>query len=119
MDDRVDEAFQNVPRRNFLPPDLADRAAVDAPLPIGFGQTNSQPYTVGLMLEWLDVQPGNKILDVGAGSGWTTALLAYLTGPKGKVVAVEKVPELVEFGRENCTRLGIKHVEFHEAGKIY
>ena len=71
------------------------------------------------MLEWLDVQPGNNILDVGSGSGWTTALLAYLTGPAGKVIAVEKVPELVEFGSSNCHKLGIKNVEFHQAGNKF
>jgi len=89
------------------------------PLPIGFGQTNSQPSTVRLMLEWLDVHPGQKVLDVGSGSGWTTALLAYMTGKEGQVFAVERIPELVSFGRSNCERLGLKNIEFHPAGDAY
>lgn len=90
-----------VPRKNFLPPSLRADAGRDEPLPIGYGATNSQPWTVRFMLELLHVEPGNKVLDVGAGSGWTTALLAHLTGHTGAVVGVEIVPELVEQGRAN------------------
>lgn len=115
MDPRLEQAFQAVPRRNFLPDDLADAEVADMPLPIGFGQTNSQPTTVAMMLSWLQVEPGNKILDVGSGSGWTTALLAHLTGKEGQVVAVEIVPELVEFGRQNCEQFGFRNIEFHQA----
>lgn len=115
----IEGAFQAMPRGNFLPHWVAEAVELDAPLPIGFGQTNSQPSTVALMLEWLDVKPGQKILDVGSGSGWTTALLAYLTGPSGRVIAVERVPELVRFGRDNCTRLGIQNVEFNQAEDTY
>lgn len=114
--DRIDEAFEAVDRANFVPKDLRGLVDVDAPLPIGFGQTNSQPYTVRLMLEWLDAQPGEKVLDVGSGSGWTTALLAYLVGLKGRVYAVERVPELVEFGQENCQRARVKNARFFTAG---
>src|SRR5665213_1084153 len=113
----VDEAFWVVRRRDFLPDDVKDRANLDMPLPIGFGQTNSQPTTVKLMLEWLDPRPGDKVLDVGSGSGWTSALLSSIVGPKGKVYAVEKISELVEFGRDNCRRIGLKNVHFYEAGK--
>jgi protein-L-isoaspartate(D-aspartate) O-methyltransferase len=70
-------------------------------LPIGEGQTSSQPRTVAAMLRLLDVRPGHRVLDVGAGSGWTTALLAWLVGPGGSVRGVERLPELVEFGRAN------------------
>lgn len=119
MNDVIDEAFRKVPRQNFLPDDVADQADIDAPLPIGFGQTNSQPTTVAMMLDWLDVEPGQKVLDVGSGSGWTTGLLSHLTGKQGKVEAVEIVPKLVDFGRDNCERLGIKNVNFHQAGKVY
>lgn len=115
----IDQAFAATPRQNFLPDEVLGEADIDTALPIGFGQTNSQPYTVRLMLEWLEVEPGDKVLDVGSGSGWTTALLSYLVGPKGKVYAVEIVPELVEFGRANCQRLGLKNVEFYKAGKTY
>lgn len=119
MDGPIEKAFAAAPRRNFLPEDIQDRSGIDAPLPIGFGQTNSQPTTVALMLQWLDVQPGDKVLDVGSGSGWTSALLSQLTGKGGSVDAVEIIPELVEFGRRSCQNLGIKNVRFHQAGKRY
>lgn len=115
----VDKAFAAVKRANFVPDYFRNRADIDAPLPIGFGQTISQPTTVYMMLEWLEVEPGNKILDVGTGSGWTTALLAYLTGAKGMVYAVERIPELVEFGRDNCANAGVKNVQFYLAGKTF
>lgn len=117
--DRVDQAFHMVPRTTFLPANVRERAELDRPLPIGFGQTNSQPSTVRLMLEWLNPQRGEKILDVGSGSGWTTALLAYLVGPKGSIYAVEKIPQLVRFGRENCKQAGVRNVRFFEAGSTY
>lgn len=117
--ERIDEAFKQVPRARFLPPAVQDIEQIDAPLSIGYGQTNSQPSTVRMMLEWLDPQPGERILDVGSGSGWTTALLAYLIGPKGMVYAVEKVPELVKFGTENAKRHGTKNAQFFEAGDAF
>lgn len=116
---KVSQALIEIPRKNFLPDDVASEAEFDQPLPIGYNQTNSQPTTVRMMLEWLDPLPGNKVLDVGSGSGWTTALLAWLVGPKGRVYAVEKVPELVKFGRGNCRRVGIRNVKFYEAGITY
>lgn len=71
------------------------------------------------MLQWLDAQPGHKVLDVGSGSGWSTALLSYIVGPKGQVYAVELVPELVELGRQNAERAGVKNASFHQAGETY
>lgn len=114
--DLVEKSFKEVNRANFMPEDMRDRAALDMALPIGFGQTISQPTTVEMMLRWLEPEPGNKVLDVGSGSGWTTALLANIVGPKGHVIAVELVPELVEFGRQNCRRAGIVKAEFHQSG---
>jgi protein-L-isoaspartate(D-aspartate) O-methyltransferase len=119
MVDVISEAFRAVPRWDFLPDSVVGQVDVDMPLPIGHGSTNSQPSTVRRMLQWLEVEPGQRILDVGSGSGWTTALLAHLTGQNGYVVAVEKVPDLVEFGQENCDMLGIKNVEFHRATDTY
>ncbi len=112
---RIEEVFSYINRVDFLPPEVVHEAHLDIPLPIGYGQTNSQPSTVKQMLEWLDVQPGQTVLDVGAGSGWTSALLSQLVGKKGKVIAVEKVPELVMFGKENCQKLKLHNVEFKQA----
>lgn len=103
-DDAVSAAFAATPREGFLPESVRDRASYDGPLDIGHGQTNSQPRTVEAMLRLLDVRPGHRVLDVGTGSGWTTALLAHLTGPGGSVVGTEIVPELVTFGADNLAR---------------
>jgi len=128
------EAFRNIKRVDFVSADLKEDVGVDAPLSIGFGQTISQPLTVAFMLELLQPEPGNKILDIGSGSGWTTALLAWcvangvivrsettkqsrgsITGSprplgarddnkSGKVFAIERVPELCEFGKNNILK---------------
>lgn len=112
--------FTIIPRENFLPEEEKVNADLDIPLPIGYGQTNSQPTTVRMMLEWLGARPGNKILDIGSGSGWTSALLSQQVGPKGRIVSIEKVPELVNFGRDNCRRLGgLNNIEFYQAGKVF
>lgn len=103
-DERLRDAFAVVARTDFLRPEDRRLAETDAPLGIGWGQTNSQPRTVFAMLELLDVQPGQRVLDVGSGSGWTTALLADLVGPDGMVVGVELEPQLVEFGAANLAK---------------
>lgn len=113
----VDEALNAVDRRDFLPEEVQKHAHEDRPLSIGYGQTNSQPSTVRVMLEWLNVLPGQKVLDVGSGSGWTTALLSKLVGKTGYVHAVEIVPELVDYGRDNIDRAGVTNTAFHEATK--
>ncbi|GAA3654655.1 fibrillarin-like rRNA methylase [Nocardioides ginsengisoli] len=97
----VGAALVAVPRERFLPAGQRRYAAKDAPLPIGHEVTNSQPSTVRAMLELLAPEPGDRVLDVGCGSGWTTALLAHLVGPHGQVVGVEIVPEVLAFGAAN------------------
>lgn len=102
--ERVREAMAAMPREWFLPAAVRDRAAYDGPLEIGEGQTNSQPRTVAAMVELLDVAPGQSVLDVGSGSAWSTALLAHLVGPRGRVVGVELTPSLAAWGAENLGR---------------
>ena len=99
--DAVRAAFDAIPRAEFLPPRERSRAAYDGPISLGHGSTNSQPRTVEDMLRLLSVQTGQRVLDVGAGSGWTTALLAHLTGPDGLVIGVELEPEVAAFGAAN------------------
>lgn len=99
------EAFANIDRIEFVPADMELDANADVPLPIGFGQTISQPTTVAIMFELLDPREGQKILDIGSGSGWTTALLAYIVGKKGKVISLERIKELCEFGRKNLRKI--------------
>lgn len=111
----VERAFEKVDRANFVTDDYIVEAYEDYPLPIGNGQTISQPTTVAFMLEKLDPKPGNKVLDVGSGSGWTTALLAEMVGEKGEVFGVELVPELVEFGKENLSKHSYKNASIQQA----
>ena len=113
--DALDAAFAAAPRERFLPEDQRRFAALDRPVPIGWRQTNSQPTTVRAMLSLLDVRPGQDVLDVGCGSGWTTGLLAHLVGRSGTVVGVEIVPELVAFGRANLAPLGLAQARIEPA----
>lgn len=102
--DRVQRAMDATPREGFLLAEDKGWARVDMPISIGSGQTNSQPWTVREMLRLLGVQPGERVLDVGSGSGWTTAILAHLVGDQGHVLGLERVPELVDFGTANLDR---------------
>jgi len=148
------EAFKTIKRADFLPDDLKELTEFNEALAIGYGQTISQPLVVAFMLELLSPQPGEKILDIGSGSGWTTALLAFILSggelnekvnpvrkgkpldstvpsemgselylsqpsqeaelsngvksknekPNGKIIAIEIVPELCEFGKQNVAK---------------
>lgn len=101
---KIIQAFKKINRRDFVLPDLQSESGENVPLSIGHGQTISQPLTVALMLELLDIQEGQKILDIGSGSGWTTALLAEIVGSKGKVFAIERIQELKNFGESNTSK---------------
>jgi protein-L-isoaspartate(D-aspartate) O-methyltransferase len=114
-DDAVAAAMAAVERADFLPASARDRAPEDRPVPIGRGQTNSQPRTVANMLRLLDVRPGQHVLDVGAGSGWTTALLGHLVGPTGTVIGVELEPELAGWGADNLASYAMPWAHLHEA----
>jgi protein-L-isoaspartate(D-aspartate) O-methyltransferase len=113
----VDAAFAVIRRTDFLTDDQREYAGQDRPLPIGHQQTNSQPTTVRRMLAALGVRSGDKVLDVGSGSGWTTALLGAITGPGGQVYGVELVPELVEWGRANVEVYKMSWVSIRQAEK--
>ena len=107
------DAFRMIDRANFVPEDVKDQAYRNTPLPIGFGQTISQPETVAMMLELLQPKKSEKIIDVGAGSGWQSALLAHIIGKKGKVFSIEIIPELRQFGSQNISKYG-----FLEDGRV-
>ena len=113
--DRVREALETIRREDFLPPEQRGFAGQDRAIHIGYRQTNSQPSTVADMLCLLEVEPGQRVLDVGCGSGWTTALLGRLVGPSGKVFGVELVPELVSWGRENLAAYPMDWVSISQA----
>lgn len=100
---RIIKAFQDIKRADFMPENMKNLAKEDLAFPIGYGQTISQPLTVAFMLEKLQPEQGDKILDIGSGSGWTTALLAHIVGERGKVIAIEVIPGLKEFGEKNVS----------------
>ena len=107
-DERVLEAIAAVPRDAFVPADLQDRAWENEALPIGRGQTISQPLVVAHMTALLDVGPGDRVLDVGTGSGYHAAILAELGA---KVWSIERDPELSAFAAANLRRAGVEGVE--------
>lgn len=104
--DLIIGAFSEIDRIEFVPKELELRAEEDIAFPIGHGQTISQPMTVAFMLELLQPEKGNKILDVGSGSGWTTALLSHIIGNDGMVIALERIEKLKEFGEKNTDKYG-------------
>lgn len=110
---KIIKAFYKIERKKFVPEELVNKAYLDIPLPIGFGQTISQPSTVAFMLELLQPQKGQKILDIGSGSGWQSALLAEIAGETGKIFAVEIIRELKEFGEDNASKY-----DFVNSGRV-
>jgi len=94
-------AFEAIDRADFVPAALRGQAYINEPLPIGYGQTISQPWTVAFMLEKLQPAAGQRVLDIGSGSGWQTALLAHVVGVTGKVIGLELIPELCQMSRQN------------------
>ncbi len=107
-DERVLEALRAVPRHRFVPPDLERSAYDDGPLPIGHGQTISQPYVVAVMSEELAPEPDDVVLDVGTGSGYQAAVLSRLVR---QVYSIEIVPALAEEARTRLAALGYTNVE--------
>ncbi len=107
-------AFRDVNRENFVPENLKSRAYEDIPLPLIRGKTISQPTTVMVMTHALELQPGEKVLELGTGSGYQAAIIAKIVGEKGKVISTEIIPELVSFAKQNLAKANIKNVEVHE-----
>jgi protein-L-isoaspartate(D-aspartate) O-methyltransferase len=115
---RIIDAFRKIKRADFVPEEIKREQGEEfveeynAPLSIGYGQTISQPLTVAFMLELLQPKQGDKILDIGSGSGWQTAMLCQIVGPGGVVYAIELIPELKNFGQSNVEKYNFKNVEF-------
>jgi protein-L-isoaspartate(D-aspartate) O-methyltransferase len=103
-DSRVLSAMLAIPREEFVPAALRNEAYSDAPLLIGHGQTITQPYMTALMAELLELRGGERVLDVGTGSGYHAAVLGALAR---QVVSIERIPELAEFARANLRRTGL------------
>ena len=105
------EAFLEVPREAFIAGNNVHLAYGDHPLPIEAGQTISQPYIVALMIQAAGIKPGDRVLEIGAGSGYAAAVISRIAG---KVIAIERQHELVEIARERLRRLGYDNVEIVE-----
>ena len=109
-DERVLAAMERVPRELFVPPELRARASDDAALPIGGGQTISQPYMVAIICQALALRGRERVLDVGTGSGYQAAVLAELVAD---VFSIERIPELAEHAGENLLTAGYERVRVH------
>ncbi|OGS42214.1 MAG: protein-L-isoaspartate O-methyltransferase [Euryarchaeota archaeon RBG_16_62_10] len=103
---KVEAAMRRVPREEFLPPEVKDEAYIDTPLPIGEGQTISAPHMVAIMAEHLDLSPGLRVLEIGAGSGYHAAVCAEIVAPDGHVYTIERISTLATFAEDNIRRTG-------------
>lgn len=110
-DQRVLDAMRDVPRHHFVSTEYQTQGYEDTPLPIGSGQTISQPYIVALMTEMVEIESGNVVLEIGTGSGYQAAVLARLAQ---RVFSVECIPELASTSRQRLEHLGVNNVEVYE-----
>jgi protein-L-isoaspartate(D-aspartate) O-methyltransferase len=106
----VISAMLKVPRHLFVPKEIESHAYIDCPQPIGSGQTISAPHMVGIMAEKLDLKPGQKVLEVGGGSGYHAAVVAQIVGTTGHVYSIEYVPELARWGEENIRKCKLSDI---------
>jgi protein-L-isoaspartate(D-aspartate) O-methyltransferase len=109
-DPAVLEAFRRVPREEFVDEDQRDFAYDDGPLPIGWGQTISQPYVVAMTVQALELRGHEHVLEIGTGSGYAAAILGALAR---EVVTIERIPDLAEIAAERLARLGFSNVHVH------
>jgi len=100
---KILDAFSRVKREDFVPEDLEDQAYEDTPLPIGHGQTISQPYTIAVMLSEIELKKSQNVLEVGSGSGYVLALISKILGKNGKVSGIEIISELAAKSKEALT----------------
>jgi protein-L-isoaspartate(D-aspartate) O-methyltransferase len=106
----IEDAFLKIPRELFVPKDIRKLAYVDTPLEIGKGQTISAPHMVAIMAEALDLKKGQKVLEIGAGSGYHAAIISKMIGGEGHVYSIERIKSLTEFAKKNIKTAGIKNV---------
>jgi len=116
--ERIEQALRAIDRKDFVRDGYQVEAYEDYAIPIGEDQSISQPTTVVYMLETLGVKPGQNILDVGCGSGWTTALLSYLTDTDGRVTGVEINEKLAEFGQNNLKKYDYPNTEIRQGNAM-
>lgn len=115
-DAAVLRAMEKVPRHRFVPENYLGQAYADHPLPIGYGQTISQPYIVALMTELLDLEPGERVLEIGTGSGYQAAVLAELVD---EVYSIEIIPELAKSAAQRLRELGYDNVRVKQGDGYY
>lgn len=115
FDENILTAFLLIPREEFISADLQHYAYADQPLPTLRKQSISQPTTIALMLQALQIKPGEKVFEVGAGVGYQAALIGTMIGPSGKLITTEVIPELVFAAQENLKRLNLSNVIVIEA----
>ena len=108
--DAVKKAFLEIPREKFVPNHLKKHAYMDTPLEIGEGQTISAPHMIAIMCEALDIREGQKVLEIGAGSGYHAAIVSQLVGNKGHVYTIERIKSLAEKAYRNLIKSGITNV---------
>ena len=108
---QIKQAMERFDRKRFIPEEFRNAAYLDMPVVIGYGATTTQPSTIAFMLEHLDIKPGHKVLEIGTGSGYLTALLSTLVGEKGRVYSVEILPEVAAFGDFNIQKHDLNNVK--------
>jgi protein-L-isoaspartate(D-aspartate) O-methyltransferase len=115
VDEDILRAFQEVPREIFVPPQLQEHAYDDHPLPTIRNQSISQPSTIVMMMQALELAPGDNVFEIGAGAGYQASLISKVIGPQGSLVTLDIIPELVQMAKENMKKQNIENVQVIEA----